>query len=213
VRLRVFAAVLAIVAGIASVIIASLLVRTALADADPASDQLLYANVFYPYEPPVSADLQNQLNADTAAAHRAHFPIKVALIASRFDLGAATSLFGQPQRYAAFLDNEISTGNGAQPLLVVMPDGYGVAGLSARATAAAATLQKPASGQSNDLARAAIVAVGKLAIASNRPLGSASQRPSGGGGVGLMKVLALAAVAVAGAAAVFLIRRTRAYHR
>ena len=43
------------------------------------------------------------------------------------DLGVIPELFGQPQNYAKFLDKEISF-QGPQPLLVVMPAGYGVAG-------------------------------------------------------------------------------------
>ena len=70
---------------------------------------------------------QPTLNAETAAAKRAGFPIKVALIASPVDLGVIPDLFGKPQQYADFLDQEISF-QGKQPLLVVMAAGYGVAG-------------------------------------------------------------------------------------
>ncbi len=142
---------------------------TAAADGDPASDILLGENVFYPYSPPVSAGLQRTLNAETAAAHRAHFPIKVALIASPIDLGVVPSLFGHPQKYAQFLDQEISFQT-KQPLLVVMPSGYGVQGLARPANVAAASLTKPAGGNANDLARAAITAVRKLAAAAGRPI-------------------------------------------
>ena len=61
----------------------------------------------------------------------------MALIASPTDLGAIPSLFAKPQRYANFLDVEISFFGGKQPLLVVMPNGYGVQGLGPAATAAA----------------------------------------------------------------------------
>ena len=126
-----------------------------LADGDPASDVLIGENVFYPYSPAVSASLQKTLNAETAAANRAHFPLKVALIQSPVDLGAIPTLFGKPEQYAAFLDQEISFLNMKQLLLVVMPNGYGVQGLGQAATTAAASLSKPRSGQSDDLARAA----------------------------------------------------------
>ena len=42
----------------------------ARADGDPASDILLGTNVFYPFDPPVSAAVQRTLNATTAAAQR-----------------------------------------------------------------------------------------------------------------------------------------------
>ncbi len=60
----------------------------ALADGDPASDVLLGQNVFYPYKTPsVPASLMKSLNGATAAAAKAHFPIKVALISGPLDLG------------------------------------------------------------------------------------------------------------------------------
>ena len=74
--------------------------RAARADGDPASDVLLGENVFYPYAPPVSPALQKTLNAETAAAKAAGFPLKVALIAAPVDLGVIPDLFGKPQQYA-----------------------------------------------------------------------------------------------------------------
>ena len=141
----------------------------ALADGDPASDVLLGENVFYPYSPAVSADLQRTLNGETAAASRAHFPIRVALIAAPSDLGAIPTLFGKPQQYADFLDQEISFLDIKQLLLVVMPDGYGIRQLGPAATRAVATLKRPASAKTDDLARAAILAVPKLASAAGHP--------------------------------------------
>ena len=80
----------------------------AAADGDPASDTLLGENVFYPYSPPVARAVKLELDRQTAAAKRAGFPIKVALIGAPTDLGAVPSLFGKPQAYAKFLDQEIS---------------------------------------------------------------------------------------------------------
>ena len=76
----------------------------------------------YPYQPAVSQQMQQALNARTAAAKRSGFPIKVALIATPVDLGVIPDLFGKPQKYAAFLDQEISFRT-KQPLLVVMKTG------------------------------------------------------------------------------------------
>ncbi len=191
----------------------------ALADGDPASDVLIAQNVFYPFTPPVAQSLQNTLNAETAAARRAHFPIKVALIASPTDLGAIPSLFAKPQRYANFLDVEISFFGGKQPLLVVMPNGYGVQGLSAPATAAAARLPPPAGRTSDDLALAAGAAVSKLAAAAGHPVsgvpgagtGARSASESGGGAAAVgVGVLALVAVLMSVAVLSFRHRRARA---
>ncbi len=164
---------------LAGLLAAAVLVPTgAFADGDPASDVLLGENVFYPYSPPVSPALQSTLNAETSAASRAHFPIKVALIASPADLGVIPSLFGKPQKYAAFLDQEISYQTW-QPLLVVMAAGYGVKGLPQAATIAAGSLTKPSGSQSNDLARAAIAAVPKLAAAAGHPIRNTADTNNG----------------------------------
>ncbi len=195
----------------------------ARADGDPASDMLLIQNVFYPFIPPVAPAIQRTLNAETAAAKRAHFPIKVALIASPSDLGAIPSLFAKPQQYAEFLDQEISFFGGKQPLLVVMPNGYGVQGLTRSGTAAAAKLPPPAGRASDDLARAAIVAVPKLAAAAGHPVGAVSGGSSAGsgggsgsgsgGGAAAVGVGVLAFVAVFVSAVVLSFRRRRARAR
>jgi hypothetical protein len=72
-------------------------------DGDPASDVLLVRSIFFTYDPPVSPGLQKTLSAEVAAANRANFPVKVALIRSRRDLGLIPELFGKPQQYADFL--------------------------------------------------------------------------------------------------------------
>jgi hypothetical protein len=183
---------------------------TARADADPASDVLLIQRVFYPYTPPVPQSVQRSLNAETAAAAHAHFPIKVALLASRSDLGAIPELFGQPQRYAKFLEQEISFG-GPQPLLVVMPNGYGATGLARAAAAVVPELAKPAN--ETQLAQAAIVAVRRLAAASGHPLPQAtagSATSSGGGNRTLIiVVVVLAAVGISSGILAFRARPKR----
>jgi len=201
--------VIAWIAGLA-IVAATVAPASALADGDPASDELIGANVYYPFSPPVDPGLQKTLNAETAAASRSHFPIKVALIDSPPDLGAIPSLFAKPQQYAHFLDQEISFLNIKQLLLVVMPNGYGVQGLGQAATTAAASLSKPQGSRSDDLARAAITAVPKLAAAAGHPLGTISSASGTGGVSSAVTLLVLAAVACATAAAVLTIRNRQA---
>jgi hypothetical protein len=185
----------------------------AWADGDPASDFLLAQNVFYPFQPPVAASLQRSLNAETAATQHAGLPLKVALIHSPADLGAIPSIFGKPQGYANFLDREISF-NGPQPLLVVMPDGYGVAGLpAARVAGVVRSLRPPAGSSSDDLARAAAPAILRIAAADGHPIPSADAQTSagtGGGSPTLIIALALAVVAVIAAAGLLTVRRRQA---
>ena len=164
---------------------------------------LLGQNVFYPDQSPsVSASLMRTLNGATAAAAKAHFPIKVAIISGPLDLGVVPSLYGQPQNYAHFLDQEISF-EGPARLLVVMKDGYGVESLPAAATAAAAKLPKPTGNTSSDLAQAALSAVQKLSAAAGHPISASSSATTSTGGLKVktvvLIVLVLAAIATAGA--------------
>jgi hypothetical protein len=191
---------------LAALLIAALPPAPARADGDPASDVLLGENVFYPYTPPVSAGVQKQLNAETAAARRAGFPIKVALIASPVDLGVIPDLFARPRQYADFLDQEISFET-KQPLLVVMAAGYGVQGVDRAVQSAAVELPKPAGATSTGLARAAITAVGRLAAAAGHPIPGAPSSASSTGGSSIALVLALAAAAVLIAAGLLYARR------
>jgi len=198
------------------ILIAMLAAGAAVADGDPASDTLLGENVFYPYTPPVTAALQKQLNAETAAASRAHFPIKVALIASPVDLGVIPELFDRAQSYAAFLDQEISF-QGKQMVLVVMPSGYGVQGVTRAVKIAVTSLHKPTGRHSNDLALAAIIAVAKLAAAAGHPLkpippNGGSTSGSGDGSTPLLLVL-LVIGALGTAAGLVLVRRRQATRR
>ena len=198
------------VATITALVVLLIAPGSVLADGDPASDVLLGQNVFYPYSPSVSSGLQNALNGETAAARRHGFPVKVALIASPVDLGAIPTLFGKPAQYAGFLDQEISFAGAGQPLLVVMPNGYGTRHLGSAATRAAASLRPPAGNDGDDLARAAIIALPELAAAAGHPIGDVTS-PTTGSGAGAGVALAVLAVgAISTAAVILAIRRRRA---
>jgi hypothetical protein len=160
----------------------------ALADADPASDVLLGAPAFYPFQPPVSQALQNQLQQELAQLAKQGLNLKVAIIGSPVDLGAIPNLFGQPQTYATFLGREISF-NRPQPLLVVMPQGFGV---SNAGPAGALAGLKPNPG-SDGLAQSAMVAVQRIAKASGKTV-SAGDAGGGGSGSGGPSALAIAGI-------------------
>ncbi len=200
------------IATLLAVLLAAVALAPALAraDGDPASDVLLGSQVFYPYTPP-DATVQRSLNSVTADAKRAGFPIKVALIGHPVDLGVIPDLFGKPQEYANFLDQEISFQGGKQPLLVVMSTGYGVQGLSPKVTAAAAALRKPSGATANDLGTAAVSAVQKLASASGHPIAGAGTSSSSSSSSSTILIVALAAAALLTAIAlvVVTVRRRR----
>lgn len=180
-------------------------VSLARADGDPASDVLLGEPVFYPYTPPVTAATTRQLNATVVAANRAHFKLKVALIASPVDLGVLPDLFGKPQKYAQFLNQEITFSGARQPLLVVMKTGYGVDGVAPAVAAVAAALPKPADATSQALAQAALAAVPKLAAAAGAKVAAVAAPSAGhdtgssGPNVALLVVLIGVALLAAGA--------------
>jgi hypothetical protein len=97
---------------------------TARADGDPASDTLIFENVYFPYPAP-SAHASAPLADAVRAVYARGFRIKVAVIATPTDLGAIPSLFNKPSDYAKFLGQELGLYY-VGPLLIVMPSGFGI---------------------------------------------------------------------------------------
>ncbi len=97
----------------------------AQADGDPGSDVLVNQSLFAPSDLGLSVDQQVKLADLLAVAQQHGAPIRVAIVASRFDLGAVTALWRHPQAYAHFLGIELSLAYRGR-LLIVMPNGYGV---------------------------------------------------------------------------------------
>jgi hypothetical protein len=139
---------------------------TARANGDPASDYLLAQNVFLPFTTKIDNNEVQRLNALLRESQKAGFPIRVAVILSPSDLGTAFSLFGKPQKYAAFLGLELSYVY-RNRLLVVMPNGYGYTVKADPDPKAGAVLKKllPPGRNATKEVQAAIVAVQRLAIA------------------------------------------------
>ena len=96
----------------------------ARANGDPASDALPVAEVFLPYEAPVSKQAADGLRKTVSEANKKGYRIRVAVLAFTGDLGTAGSLWGHPQNYAKFLDSEITFAYDG-PILVAMPGGFG----------------------------------------------------------------------------------------
>jgi hypothetical protein len=108
----------------AAVLAAAVCVPAARADGDPASDYLLVQNVYFPVQGPSgSAESTLDQAADAVYAHGDR--VKVALIYDVQDLGAIPSLWDKPVQYAQYLGIELSYWY-VGPLLVVMPNGYGI---------------------------------------------------------------------------------------
>jgi hypothetical protein len=171
----------------------------ARADGDPASDVLATQPLFLPQDAGIPLGQQSQLTRLLAAAARSGYPIRVAIVASRTDLGSVSELWRQPTTYARFLGQELSLVYRG-PLLVVMPDGYGFyrqAGPLPVARSALAGLRKPAG--DTGLGTATLNAVERLAAASGLSIPippAAATTTTTGGGADTIPVIALAVGAV-----------------
>ncbi len=139
----------------------------ARADGDPASDYLLSRQAFVSPNARVSGADLARLAGSLTALRRAGYAIRVAVIQSRFDLGAVTVLDGKAKLYARFLSQELRFVYKGR-LLVVMPNGYGFAD-GGRAVPAEQSvvdrLRPPSSLDGSRLVAATIKAVGALAAA------------------------------------------------
>jgi len=125
---RLTASLVALALGAVAVVIAVVLVLApaARADGDPASDYLLSGVSFLsPYDGHISTAQAKRIDAMLQSAKAQGFPLRVAVIVTRYDLGAVPILYRKPQTYAKFLAQE-DFYFWKDELLVVMPNGYGL---------------------------------------------------------------------------------------
>jgi hypothetical protein len=148
-----------VVAGLAAIPLAA-------ADGDPASDYLITQPSFAPFGNDTSTANANELSRLLVDAKTKGMPLKVAVIASAYDLGSVPSLYRQPQEYADFLGQE-DYYFFKDELLVVMPNGYGLykakTGVPAADKTTIAKLPKPNTTNGNQLIASAEKAVQALA--------------------------------------------------
>jgi hypothetical protein len=150
---------------VTAIVAALACVPGALADGDPASDYLLSQQTFLPFDANIPAASSEQLAGLVRDANEHGYKIRVAVIATRYDLGAVTALWKQPKTYASFLAQEIAFAYKG-PLLIVMPYGLGFHAPSGatRAGYRALARVRPAPGISGLMA-AAVSSVEELAAA------------------------------------------------
>jgi hypothetical protein len=152
------------------VLLALLPAAAAHANADPASDTLLYTNAHYPYAPNlVAKPLQKALDGMLKETKRKGYNVKVAIIAAQTDLGGVPQLFSQPQQYADLLTKELAF-NTKPKILVVLPAGIGGNNLGDRAGDALSAISVPSDPSGDDLARTAMTAVSDLSKANGTPV-------------------------------------------
>jgi protein SCO1 len=190
----------------------------ARADTDPASTYLTSNQVFLSAQSAATSPAQRQLAATVAAANRAGFAIRVAVISSNYDLGSVPELWNKPRTYAGYLGVELSGAGMRQRLLVVMPNGFGFnwpGHASARTYGLLATVPLDGGARASLAARAE-VAVRSLARASGVALptsqpaaGAGAARP---GGAGTLTIIGAVAGGIAALVA-FAVIVTRARRR
>jgi len=189
--------------------------QSAHADGDPASDYLITMPIYFPYDTKFSPQLEAQLIGVVADAKKKGFPIKVALIPNRYDLGSVGVLWKRPKQYAKFLGLEDAPFF-KQRLLIVMPSGFGFYRPGGESTAEDATLAKIAIKPGADgLAQAAVDGVIALAAAdgihvTTGRVTTQAQRNSHDRGV---IIVAVAAALLLGALARLALRRRTAPRR
>jgi hypothetical protein len=151
--------------------VALLMPGVAQANGDPASDYLLVQKVFLPFGVKVDGDASARLQKLLDAAAKQKFPIRVAVILSKNDLGTAFSLFRKPQLYAEFLGIELSFIY-SDRLLVVMPNGFGYAvnGDPVPRISRVLKLVPPPGPDATSEVRAATAAVQRIAAAEGRKI-------------------------------------------
>ena len=171
----------------------------ASADGDPASDVLATQSLFLPQDAGIPLAQQNQLSALLGTAATSGYPVRVAIIASKSDLGSVTELWRQPQTYARFLGQELSLVYHG-PLLVVMPNGFGLVGVGPAATVDPSALAAVRIGAAGGpaLGTAALAAIQRLADASGHsiPIPAAVATQSGPGSNDTLPLIVFAIGAV-----------------
>lgn len=166
----------------------------ARADGDPASDVLATQPLFLPQDARIPLAQQNQLTALLDAAASSGYQLRVSIIASSTDLGSVTELWHQPQTYARFLGQELSLVYRG-PLLVIMPNGFGLESLNPAAPAnpsVLAGMKIPAGGAR--VGTVALTAIQRLAEASGHsvPIPAAAATTTAAGSGNTIPVIAFA---------------------
>lgn len=94
---------------------------------DPVAGTLARSSLFVPADATAPHRLLAELRRYAVYGIRHGFPVRVAVIASAYDLGPVIALWRRPQAAARFVAGRLARGGARRPVLVVMPDGFGFA--------------------------------------------------------------------------------------
>ena len=155
-----------------------------LAHGDPASHSLETERLYVSFTAVPSAAVQLQLHGYLNAAEKAGSPMSVSLVAAEVDVIEDPSMLRKPQQYAEFVSGKLAEELErpvGEPVVVVTPYGMGISGhmlsnrrfgpvsrAAARKLVRGVELHEGADG--DELARAAIVAIRRIASAGGNPL-------------------------------------------
>ena len=166
---------------LAAVLIALVAPAAAPAHGDPSSHYLETDQLYPGFANRPSQQVELELAGLLEAARQAGYPIKVGLVGSPDDLTEDASMFKKPQPYAEYVSAVLGAPNVKAPLLIVTPNGIGVSGAQeldgrlrpvrradARGLLGGARTSPDATG--DELARAAMLAVRRIAQAGGHPL-------------------------------------------
>jgi hypothetical protein len=194
--------------------LAAALVAASVASAhgDPSTHALEADNLYPAIASRPSQSVELQLIGLLRAAAAKSYPVKIALVANADDLLDATML-KRPQAYAEYLQAALGGETAFNaPLLVITPFGFGVSGRelrggrlhgvpSARRWQSIEGLRVSPHADGNALARAASIAVRRIALDAGRPLpahvapasyvATISSRPSSDNGLGIWLPIAV----------------------
>ena len=189
-------------------VLAAVVIGSARANGDPASDVLPFATVYFSIKNPQSAASGRDLVKITQITAKKKHPIRVAVIAMPSDLGLIQSMWLKPQMYAHFLGEELfQFARYKGTTLIAMPNGYGVYGpLTGKGRPALARLPKPGTSDLDKLGEDAATATRRVAAANGDvlpPPGSSST----GTPTWAIAAAALGGVALMGGLVFFALRR------
>lgn len=149
----------------AALAVAGVLAVQARAHGDPASEYLVDHEAFFPIYETLPQETQLKLAALVRDANARGFPIRVAVVGGRRDLGTEGDAWRKPQAYATALDQDLVYYFKGR-LLVVMPNGFGLVHPKHSAASEQALLAKIAIAPTTaGLAAAATTAIERLAAA------------------------------------------------
>ena len=189
-------------------VLAAVVIGSARANGDPASDVLPFSTVYFSNKNQQSAASGRDLVKITQITAKKKHPIRVAVIAMPSDLGLIQSMWRKPQMYAHFLGAELfQFARYKGTTLIAMPNGYGVYGpLAGKGRPALARLPKPGTSDLDKLGEDAATATRRVAAANGDVLPPPSSGSSGTP-TWAIAAAALGGVALVGGLVFFALRR------